>query len=296
MAFGYQILLETAVSAVDLKGISTVKLDWSFSEVCLLPTHPLVQFKRGDHICLFYRNDEILAQTLAAYLLSGLQNGERCFCAQKPHMIPLILQALEQAGVNTRAEISRGALEIHTQDEVYFVEGRFEPRTMMEMLERSIEDALTRGFTGFRTAGEMSWVLDGSRDNSAHFCDQLMEYEKMVQAAYPGKAAIGICQYPVDKFPPHVMAEVLNAHRAALEETMASTNHSTLTIRMGNYLADIVTDRLNPGGSYHYVVQGRGSREVLSWGVEPTIDSALDSSGAIMADLATKTFDRMRQQ
>jgi hypothetical protein len=255
----------------------------------------LVQFKRGDHICLFYRDEDMLVQTLAAYLAAGLRNGERCFCAQKSHMVPQIQRALEQLGVDARGEMSRGALEIHSEDEVYFTEGRFEPHTMMQMLERSIEEAVAQGFTGFRTAGEMSWALDESRGDCAHFCDQLLDYEKLVQAAYPGKAAIGICQYPVDKFPERMIATILDAHRVALEETMVSTNHSTLTIRMGDYLADIVTDRLNPGGSYHYVVQGRGSREVLSWGVEPTIDRALDSSGAIMADLATKSFDHVRQ-
>ena len=72
----------------------------------------------------------------------------------------------------------------------------------------------------------------------------------------------------------------------ALEETMAGTNHSTLTIRQGNYLADIITDRLNPGEAFHYVVQGQGSFDVLSWGVEPTMEQALSCSGSIMAELA----------
>jgi len=79
---------------------------------------------------------------------------------------------------------------------------------------------------------------------------------------------------------------VLAAHRMALEETMAGSNHSTLTIRHSNYLADIVTDRLNPGSAYHYVVQGRGSLDVLSWGVEPTLEGAVSRSGSIMAELA----------
>jgi hypothetical protein len=262
----------------------------------VLPTHPLVQFKRGDHICLFYRDEGMLVQTLAAYLAAGLRNGERCFCAQKPHMIPRIYQALELLGVDTKIEISRGALEIHTEDEVYFSDGRFEPHVMMEMLERSIKEAAVQGFTGFRTAGEMSWALEESRGDCKHFCDQLLDYEKLVQAAYPGKAAIGICQYPVDQFPEQMITAVLDAHRVALEETMASTNHSTLTIRSGDYLADIVTDRLNPGGAYHYVVQGRGSHDVLSWGVEPTIDNALASSGAVMADLAAKSYGGVPQQ
>ena len=252
----------------------------------LLPSHPLVQFKRGDHICLFYRDERMLVQTLAAYLAAGLNKGERCFCAQKPHLIPRIFKALEMVGVDHEGYVASGALEIHTEDEVYFPAGKFEPQIMMDMLERSIEDAIAAGFTGFRTAGEMSWALKDTRCENGNCCDQLVNYERLVQAAYPGKPAIGICQYPLGRFPSRVVASVLNAHRMALEETMADSNHSTLTIREGNYLADIITDRLNPGSAYHYVVQGQGSFDVLSWGVEPTIEQALSCSGSIMAELA----------
>ncbi len=252
----------------------------------LLPSHPLVQFKRGDHICLFYRDERMLVQTLAAYLAAGLNKGERCFCAQKPHLIPRIFAALESLGIDAGAQASKGALEIHTEDEVYFPGGRFEPQTMIEMLEHSIEEAIAAGFTGFRTAGEMSWALKDTRCQDSNCCDQLLRYEKLVQEAYPGKPAIGLCQYPLNGFPRRVISLVLEAHRMALEETMAGSNHSTLTIRQGNYLADIITDRLNPGSAYHYVVQGQGSFDVLSWGVEATMEQALSCSGSIMAELA----------
>lgn len=254
----------------------------------LLPSHPLVQFKRGDHICLFYRDEKMLVQTLAAYLAAGLNKGERCFCAQKPHLIPRILKALELLDVNVDGCVASGALEIHTEDEVYFPEGKFEPQIMIDMLERSIQEAVAAGFTGFRTAGEMSWALQDTRCQDGNCCDQLLNYEKLVQAAYPGKPAIGICRYPLGRFPSSVIASVLDAHRMALEETMAGSNHSALTIRHGNYLADIITDRLNPGEAFHYVVQNRGSLDVLSWGVEATMDQALSRSGSIMAELAAK--------
>jgi hypothetical protein len=62
----------------------------------------------------------MLVQTLAAYLSAGLNKGERCFCAQKPHLIPQIFNALELFGIDADNQISRGALEIYTEDEVYF--------------------------------------------------------------------------------------------------------------------------------------------------------------------------------
>jgi hypothetical protein len=247
-----------------------------------------MQFKRGDHICVFYRDEQTLIDTLARYIADGLARRERCFCAQKPHVIPLLFKALEKLGVDIAAEGTRAALEIHKEEDVYFANGRFEPESMMARLERSIDESLDRGFSGFRTAGEMSWALDTRHGTPAVLCDQLAGYEEMVQATFPGKAAIGLCQYPMRAFPPATLDRVLEAHHIALEETMVSTNHSTLTIRAGDYAADIVADRIHPGESFHYVIQQKGSREILSWGMEPSMDAAIGSVKAELSTLAGK--------
>lgn len=252
------------------------------------PSTSLMQFKRGDHICIFYRDERTLIDTLARYIADGLARHERCFCAQKPHIIPLLFKALERLGVDIAAEGTRGALEIHKEEDVYFPNGRFDPESMMTMLDRSIDESLDKGFSGFRTAGEMSWALDSRHGTPAVLCDQLAGYEEMVQASFPGKAAIGLCQYPMRAFPPATLDRVLEAHHIALEETMVSTNHSTLTIRAGDYAADIVADRIHPGESFHYVIQQKGSREILSWGMEPSMDAAIGSVKAELSTLAGK--------
>ncbi|HEX4606297.1 MAG TPA: MEDS domain-containing protein [Candidatus Angelobacter sp.] len=247
----------------------------------------LVQFKRGDHICIFYRNDAALVQNLVPYIAAGLRQGERCFCAQKPHILPRLLRGLQALGVDTAGAAQRGALELHTEDDVYFAGGRFDPQAMIDMLERFIDDSLAAGFSGFRTAGEFSWALESHRGEPATMCDQILEYEALVQRSYPGRPAIGVCQYPAHRFPAHILRQVLDAHRLAIEETMVSTNHSTLTLRNGNFLADIVTDRVRPGEAFHYVVQKNGSLDVLSWGQESSMDDAIHSSENIMAALST---------
>ena len=250
----------------------------------MLASASVFQFKSGDHICIFYRDNATLLETLVPYLLDGLRKGERCFCAQKSEMVPRLRIALEARGVDTHREFRRGALEIHGEEEVYFPHGKFEPHAMMEMLERSVEDSLRRRFAGFRTAGEMSWALKGGDG-----CDQLAGYEQMVNAAYPGKAAIGICQYPVHGFAPEVLDAVIASHRMALEETMISTNHSALSMRRGEYVADIVADRFDPATAFHYVVQKHGAQEVLGWGIEPGMEQAMQTSHAIIDDFAART-------
>ena len=250
----------------------------------MLTSSSVFQFKRGDHICIFYRDHATLLETLVPYLLDGLRKGERCFCAQKQEVIPRLRMALEARGVDTHRELRRGALEIHSEDEVYFPNGRFEPQAMMEMLERSIEDSLRQGFAGFRTSGEMSWALKG-----VDGCDQLPAYEKAVNVSFPDMAAIGICQYPVHGFSPKALEGVIAAHRMALEETMISSNHSALSMRRGEFVADIVADRFDPATAFHYVVQKHGGKEVLGWGIEPCMEQAMRTSHAIIDEFAARS-------
>jgi hypothetical protein len=230
---------------------------------------PLFQFKHGDHTCVFYRSEDVLFELLTPYIAEGILKGERCFCAQKPEFIKRLVYDLSFLGIDTEREIRRGALELHTEDEAYFPNKRFEPAVMLEMLTRSIGDAVEKGFQGLRTAGEMSWAVRGRNE-----CDRVIGYEKMVEECFPGKAVIGICQYAMNEFPPDVLNSVLESHRQHLAETTAESIHSSLHVRYGCCSAEVVADRFVLDPRYYYVVQQQRQREIVGWGVAPTFASA----------------------
>lgn len=231
------------------------------------------RFKRGDHVCIFYHDDEALLQTLVPYLADGLNNGERCFCAQRKEFIPVLLQRLQSRGIDVASTLRKKALEIHTVEDLYLARGKFEPKRLMGLLEAAIENAVKEGFSGFRTAGELSWAKGGICD-----CDQLVGYEEMVEASFPGKPVIGTCQYKMSEFDPEVLERVLGSHQLALMQTMAGSNHSALQVRYGKYYADIVADRLNPESTFYYVIQQAGGKDVLSWGATQSLISAMSES------------------
>src|SRR5258708_2654462 len=92
---------------------------------------PMFQFKHGDHACIFYRSDDSLMEILVPYVAEGLNKGERCFGAQKPHILKRLFYDLRYLGIDVDREIKRGALEFHTEQDVYFPRGIFEPAVMM---------------------------------------------------------------------------------------------------------------------------------------------------------------------
>jgi len=240
---------------------------------------PLFQFKHGDHTCLFYRSEDALMEVLTPYVGEGILKGERCFCAQKPEILKRLIYDLRFLGLDTDKEIKRGALELHTENEAYFPNNRFEPLVMMEMLTRSIAETAEKGFTGFRSAGELSWAVQGRNE-----CDQIIEYEQMVERAFPGRPAIGLCQYAVNAFTPEVLELVLETHRLHLSDTHEDCHHSSLHVQYGTHGAEIVANKLLIDPHYYYVVQQVLQREIIGWGVAPTFDGATTSAEQIVRD------------
>ncbi len=238
------------------------------------------RFKRGDHTCVFYHKPDDLLGILEPYILEGLRQGEKCFCAQTAAMAKHLEAGLERAGVDVAREKKRGALQIISEKETYFPQGRFDCARLVQLLERSIELAVKDGFSGFRTAGELRWAASGMCD-----CDQLVEYEQMVEALFPERGAVGICQYPLDAFAPENLQRVLEAHRIAVSQTMGQAKHSSYYVRRGKFAADIVADRHNPASRYYYVVQPHGTADIIGWGFEDSFEAAMSSSECTIADM-----------
>jgi MEDS: MEthanogen/methylotroph, DcmR Sensory domain len=229
----------------------------------------LFQFKNGDHTCVFYRTQQALMEVLTPYIADGLRRSERCFCAQKPQILKRLVYDLWFLGIDPDQEIRRGALELQTVNETYLPNDRFEPRALMDMLIRSIEEARRNGFRSFRTAGELSWAVEGR-----NVCDHVVGYEKLVDEYYPGQPAIGLCQYSMSKFEPHVLQAVLQAHRMQVVETATHSDHASMHIRDNSWSAEIVADKMALSPRYYYVVHHREPSEPLGWGIAPDFDSA----------------------
>jgi len=247
----------------------------------LLRNSPLFQFRHGDHTCLFYRSEDALMEVLTPYIAEGILRGERCFCAQKPEVLKRLVYDLRFIGIDTDREIRRGALELRTEDEAYFINKRFEPHVMVEMLRRKIEEARDQGFTGLRTAGELGWAMRGRNE-----CDEILEYEKLVEKSFSGKPAIALCQYAVDEFRPDVLDSVLESHRLHLDESKRNSFHSSIHVRLGKYGAEIVADKLTLDPRYYYVVQQIRPREVVGWGIASDFDTATAGAEQLVKDTA----------
>ncbi|MBV9886719.1 MAG: MEDS domain-containing protein [Acidobacteria bacterium] len=245
----------------------------------MLPQAPLFQFRHGDHVCVFYRTETALLEILTPYVAEGLRKGERCFCVQTNEVTRRLTVDLQFIGVNVDREIARGSLEFHSENDVYFESGAFDGDAMIRRLMRSVEESVKAGFTGFRSAGELTWASD-----EAH-CKQVIGYEKMVEQCYPGKRAVGLCQYRMSAFEPTVLQALLEAHRMHLIEPDAASRFASIQIGHGLYATEIVADKIATHPNYYYVVQDRRPKQVIGWGIADDFESASTEAQELVRQL-----------
>ena len=165
------------------------------------------QFAHGDHFCHLYRTNKSLLTTLSPFIAEGLKKGERCFCVQTPLVREALCADLLSIGVDVDREIGRGALMFQSEDELYFGEGGFDLKRLLDRLGQLITDSLEAGFCGLRTAGDMSRVL-----SDLVLQKQLIEYERAVDEFYANKKAIAFCNYRLDGVPRATRGPVIDAH------------------------------------------------------------------------------------
>jgi len=93
------------------------------------------------------------------------------------------------------------------------------------VFSEGISAALLDGFTGFRAAGEMSWVED------PRFAGQWIEYEHLVTTLLVNSRALGLCLF--------------NVHSPHLHEAIAV--HPRLATAKGTFTANPLFERTYSG-------------------------------------------------
>jgi len=125
-----------------------------------------------DHAILFYANRQDKREVLFTYLKVGLDAGEAAVYVASDESADEIRQAMEDFGVNVDPLEKTRALRIVDYREWYIIGGEFNIGKIFSLWEKSLREALARGFRGLRVAGEMSCFF------RHHMLNELVVYER----------------------------------------------------------------------------------------------------------------------
>jgi chemotaxis family two-component system sensor kinase Cph1 len=169
-------------------------------------------FRQGDHICAVYDTREEQLAVAVSFISDGLRGGDRClYAADSEDALKRFAEELEKVGLNAAGEQARGALLLLTKAQAHLVNGRFDSERMLKTLNESVEAALNDGFNGFRTCGDMSWLLD-----EAPGSEQVLEYEALVTELFRSIRGVAMCQYDRARLSASILDHGLATHSSVL--------------------------------------------------------------------------------
>lgn len=164
------------------------------------------ELRPGDHIGFIYEDVGELTSFAVSFIKDGLARGERCVYIDDELGPAEVTEALVKDGVDANRALDRGALVMSSPRE-YYALPPFEPSRVIERMRTRVTEAVSRGFTGLRIAGEMTWTLhEGIRD------DALVEYESLLDKALGSGLLTMACIYRRDRFPAAVLQRLVRSH------------------------------------------------------------------------------------
>ncbi|MBF5046481.1 histidine kinase [Aggregicoccus sp. 17bor-14] len=216
--------------------------------------------KHGEHYCLVYETPEEQWAAVVPFLTAGLARNEACAYITDEHSIDEVRHALQAHGVEVERHVARGALVFLSKREAYLREGSFNPPGMISFLGDTVREAAERGFSGFRVTGEMTWAL--GRECG---CEDLVEYEALLNDFFPGQPALAICQYNRRRFGADLIRDVLRTHPIAIlgDQVCANLFYETPAMVLGRESAERRVDWM-----VHQLKHFRASEERLERAVQ----------------------------
>jgi hypothetical protein len=92
-------------------------------------------------------------------------------------------------------------------EEMYFGSDAFDSSALLLRLDAMIEETLRSGFTGLRTAGDMSRAFSDPALQGS-----VLDYERKVDEHFAEKKVVGFCNYCLEEMPEGKLDSVIDAH------------------------------------------------------------------------------------
>lgn len=179
----------------------------------------IVDLEYGDHTCILYNSYSQQKRATVPFFKQGLQTGDYCLYVVHKQTINEVETLFEEAGVDVEYHKDRGALNFEKANDAFLQDGVFSVERMYDFVDEAIDDVRSNGFNGFRSTGEMCWILDTETAR-----EDLVEYEARLNNLIENRRAILLCQYNVERFPAGMVRKILSTHPIAVVEDLVCSN------------------------------------------------------------------------
>jgi PAS domain S-box-containing protein len=164
----------------------------------------------GTHFCQFYQTKEDLIDILVPYFKAGLENNEFCmWITAEPLNAAEAHKALQKKVRNLDDYIKNGQIEILDYNQLYTKQGHFDSDEVLQGWIEKEQNALKKGFDGFRFTGNVGWLK--KRD-----WKKFANYEETVSSVIARYRMLAVCTYSLDDCSPSEIIDVVSNHQFTL--------------------------------------------------------------------------------
>lgn len=163
----------------------------------------------GDHIGHFYETREEWKKSIVAFLVTGLEAGDKCVYFLDPDQGDQLEVALTDASSLVEDALASGQLML--------VEGKGSPSEMEDALATCLAEIPSR-YPLLRWGGDMTWSL-----KKMPTTEKLMEWETHCNVIENPKAVF-LCQYDLKAFLGNVVMDALKTHPICIVGSMIHQN------------------------------------------------------------------------
>ena len=167
---------------------------------------------QGTRLCQFYQDKEELGETLIHYFEAGLANNDLCILiTAEPTESSDTRKSLEHGVKNSQGFFESGQLRILDASDCFPTLGKFDVDRHLAAWKEKIGRAQAEGYTGIRTATDISWFNSQNRE-------AFSQYESLISDIISEYPMTTICCYPADRYTPLQYIEIFKNHRFLLSK------------------------------------------------------------------------------
>jgi hypothetical protein len=172
-------------------------------EEWLTPVRFVQRLKFGDHVTLFYDEEQVRDEIVYQYLKRGLLNGEASLYLVPEHRVDNEKRKIEKYGINND-NFPEETVTLMSAEEWYLRKGKAQAKTIINNWRELLKEKQKAGYTGVRGVGEMEPFFDYSRKI-------LFKYEKELGRQFKTNLS-AICCYNGSKLNADEFLELISHH------------------------------------------------------------------------------------
>jgi MEDS: MEthanogen/methylotroph, DcmR Sensory domain len=166
--------------------------------------------RAGDHVCQFYDTSEELTEALIPYFKAGLERQEACgWVAGGPEEVERANGAMRMAVADFDRRVAAGQMQVMSREEWVRKCGTLSTAERIQGWLSFKDEALASGYTGIRSAGDLSSLYESS-------LDEFLTYERAADRAFKDQPIVALCAYCLTRYSGKTVLEAMQAHSFGL--------------------------------------------------------------------------------